>query len=80
MASIPITQARAKLYKLVDAAAAAHEPVHITGKRGNAVLLSEEDWQGIQETLFLLSIPGMRESILKGLREPLSKASRESPW
>lgn len=80
MTSIPVTQARSKLYQLVDDAAASHEPVQITGKRSNAVLVSEDDWRSIQETLYLLSIPGMRESIRKGLREPLSKSKTELSW
>lgn len=68
------------LYQLVDEAAASHEPIQITGKRNNAVLLSEEDWRSIQETLYLLSIPGMRESIRQGLQEPLSKTSKNLTW
>ncbi|MSU65549.1 MAG: type II toxin-antitoxin system Phd/YefM family antitoxin [Opitutus sp.] len=80
MTSIPITQARSKLYQLVDDAAASHEPIQITGKRSNAVLIGENDWRSIQETLYLLSIPGMRESICKGLREPLSKSSKDLNW
>ena len=80
MTSIPVTQARSKLYQLVDDAAASHVPVQITGKRSSAVLVSEEDWQSIQETLYLLSIPGMRESIRKGMREPLSKSKIELSW
>lgn len=80
MTSIPVTQARSRLYQLVDAAAASHVPVQITGKRSNAVLVAEDDWRSIQETLYLLSIPGMRESIRKGLREPLSKSKTELSW
>ena len=80
MTSIPVTQARSRLYQLVDDAAASHVPVQITGKRSSAVLVSEDDWRSIQETLFLLSIPGMRESIRKGLREPLSKSKTELSW
>jgi prevent-host-death family protein len=80
MTSIPVTQARAKLYQLVDDTAISHEPVQITGKRSNAVLVSEEDWRSIQETLYLVSIPGMRESIRKGLREPLGKSKTELSW
>ena len=60
MPTFKVTDARARLYRLIDEAASSHEPIHITGKRANAVLLSEEDWQSIQETLYLLSIPGMR--------------------
>ena len=80
MTSIPVTKARTKLYQLLDAAAGSHEPIQITGKRSNAVLVSEEDWRNIQETLYLLSIPGMRDSIRKGLSEPLKKASAKPGW
>jgi antitoxin YefM len=80
MTSIPVTQARAQLYQLVDHATSSHEPIHITGKRSSAVLVSEEDWRSIQETLYLLSIPGMRDSIRKGMSEPLSKATKTLQW
>lgn len=80
MTSIPITQARARLYQLVDDTASSHEPIHITGKRGSAVLVAEEDWRSIQETLYLLSIPGMRDSIRKGMKEPLSKTVKTLAW
>ena len=80
MTSVPVTQARGRLYPLRDEAAASHEPIQITGKRSNAVLISEDDWRSIQETLYLVSIPGMRESIRKGMAEPLSKASRKPGW
>ena len=77
MKTLTATQARAKLYKLLDEAASSHEPIQITGKRSNAVLLSMEDWESIQETLYLLSIPGMRESIKEGLETPIEKCSKE---
>jgi len=64
----------------VDDASVSHEPVHITGKRNSAVLVYEEDWRSIQETLYLLSIPGMRDSIRKGLKEPLSKSAKTLAW
>jgi prevent-host-death family protein len=80
MTSIPVTQARSRLYDLLDRAAANHQPIQITGKRNNAVLVSEEDWNSIQETLYLLAIPGMRESIRAGMKEPLSKSSRKLSW
>ncbi len=80
MISLPVTQARSKLYQLMDEAADSHDPIQITGKRSNAVLISEEDWRSIQETLYLLSIPGMRDSISKGMAEPLSKASTKPGW
>ena len=80
MTSLPVTQARSRLYQLLDEAADSHEPIQITGKRSNAVLVCEEDWRSIQETLHLLSIPGMRDSIRKGMAEPLSKSSTKPGW
>lgn len=80
MTSLTATQARVKLYKLLDIAAASHEPIQITGKRANGILISEEDWRAIQETLYLLSIPGMRESIRNGLKEPVKKCSKKLKW
>ena len=74
------TEARAKLYKLIDETAITHKPIVITGKRGNAVLVSEEDWNAISETLHLLSIPGMRESIQEGLKQDLSECSEDLDW
>ena len=80
MTSIPVTQARSRLYQLVEEAETTHDPVQITSKRGNVMLVSEEDWRSIQETLHLLSIPGMRESIRKGLKEPLRKSATKLAW
>jgi prevent-host-death family protein len=80
MATLTATEARSKLYKLIDEATETHKPITITGKRANAVLLSEEDWNSIQETLYLLSIPGMRESIRDGLKTPLSKCKKRLEW
>ena len=80
MTSLTATQARSQLYKLVDNTAHSHKPVQITGKRHNAVLISEEDWNDIQETLYLLSVPGMRESIRKGLKTPINKCSPQIAW
>jgi prevent-host-death family protein len=80
MTSLPVTQARSRLYQLLDETAESHEPIQITGKRSNAVLVSEADWRSIQETLFLVSIPGMRDSIRKGLAEPLAQASTKPGW
>lgn len=74
------TEARAKLYTLIDETAASHQPVIITGKRANAVLVSEEDWNAISETLYLLSVPGMRESIKEGMEQDLSECSKELDW
>ena len=80
MTTLTASKARAKLYKLLDQAADSHEPIQITGKRANAVLVSEDDWRSIQETLYLLSIPGMRESIRKGMKEPVGKCRPELEW
>jgi antitoxin YefM len=80
MKTMTASRARAELYKLLDKAASSHEPIQITGKRANAILISEEDWRSIQETLYLLSIPGMRESIRKGLKEPVEKCATELKW
>jgi prevent-host-death family protein len=77
---INATEARARLYTLIDETAASHQPVIITGKRGNAVLISEEDWNAISETLYLLSVPGMRESIKEGMEQDLSECSKELDW
>jgi len=75
MTSISISQARNHLSNLIDQARDSHAPIHISGRRGGAVLISEEDWSSINETLFLLSKPKMRESIRKGLKTPIAKCS-----
>jgi prevent-host-death family protein len=80
MKTVTATEARAKLYRLLEEAAESSEPIQITGKRGNAVLVAESDWRAIQETLFLLSIPGMRESILEGGREPIEECAESLEW
>ncbi len=80
MTSLKASEARSNLYRLIDEAAEHHTPVQITGKRNNAVLIGEDDWRSIQETLHLLSIPGMRESILKGMKEPKAKLSKNPGW
>lgn len=80
MTTITATEARSTFYTLMDDVAASHEPILITGKRNNAVLLSEEDWRAINETLYLLSIPGMRESILEGLATPVEELDAEVEW
>ena len=78
MKTITVTKAREQLYRLLNEAAESHEPVQITGKRANAVLVSEDDWRAIQETLYLLSIPGMRESIREGLETPVNECEEQS--
>jgi prevent-host-death family protein len=80
MPTLSATEARTKLYRLIDQALISHEPIVITGKRGNAVLISEEDWRSIQETIYLLNIPGMRESIREGLATPLEDCTEEIDW
>ncbi len=80
MPTLTATEARSKLYRLIDEAASSHEPIVITGKRGSAVLISEDDWRAIQETLFLLNIPKMRESAQQGLATPLEECSEEIKW
>ncbi len=80
MTSVTATEARKRLYALIDEVGESHQAVQITGKRGNAVLLSEDDWRAIQETLHLISIPGMRESILEGMATEISDLSHEPGW
>jgi prevent-host-death family protein len=80
MKTITASEARSKLYKLIDEAVVTSEPVQITGKRADAVLVSMNDWQAIQETLHLLSIPGMRASIRKGLKTPVRECLKSLDW
>lgn len=80
MTTITASEARARLYGLLDEATESGEPIQITGRRHNAVLISEADWRAIQETVYLLSQPGMRESIRKGLKTPVRRCSVEPGW
>jgi antitoxin YefM len=80
MTTVTATAARGNLYSLIDEARSSHEPIHITGKRGNAVLIAEEDWRSIRETLFIHSIPGLVDSIKSARKEGLAKASPELDW
>jgi prevent-host-death family protein len=80
MTTITATEARKNLYRLLDEANASHDPIHIAGKRGGAILISEDDWSAIQETLYLSSIPGMRDSIIKGMSEPVLKCKKVLKW
>lgn len=80
MPTLSATEARTRLYNLIDQASSSHEPILITGKRGNAVLISEDDWRSIQETIYLLNIPGMRESIRQGLATPIEECGEELDW
>ncbi len=80
MTTLSVTEARKQLYKLIDDVTESHEPVQITGKRGNAVLVGEDDWRAVQETLHLVSIPGMRESILEGMETPVEQLEDQLDW
>ena len=80
MTTFTASEARASLYRLIDETSESHQPVLITGKRHNAVLVSADDWAAIQETLYLLSVPGMRESIREGMETPIDSSSKELSW
>ncbi len=82
MQTLSASDARSNLYGLMDQAAESHQPITITitGKRHDAVLVSAEDWQAIQETLYLLSVPDMRESIKEGMAEPVENCAQELDW
>ena len=80
MQTLTASDARANLYRLIDEAAESHQPIVIAGKRANAVLVSAEDWAAIQETLHLLSVPGMRESIKEGMNESVDDCAKALDW
>ena len=80
MTTISATQARKILYQLLDQVSDTHEPIQISGKRGNAILIGEEDWRAVQETLYLVSIPGMRESIREGMQTPVDECEEDVDW
>ena len=80
MKTLSVTKAKGILIELLEEVASHHEPVYIKGKDTSAVLLDENDWRAMQETLYLLSIPGMRESIREGLQTPLNECSEELDW
>jgi antitoxin YefM len=80
MTVLKVSEARANLYQLIDETAQSHQPVTITGKRHNAVLVSEDDWRSVQETLYLVSIPGMRESIIEGMQTPVEECAEGLEW
>jgi prevent-host-death family protein len=80
MTTVTATAARGMLYSLIDEAKQSHEPIQITGKRGNAVLISEEDWRSINETLFIHSVHGLVGSIQKARKEGLAEASEDLDW
>lgn len=81
MKAINVTQARANLFQLIASVNANSEPITLTNSKGkNAVLVGEDDWNSIQETLYLMSIPGMRESLLEASKEPLEECATELDW
>ena len=80
MTTLTATKAKTRLPQLLEETQQSHRPIVITGRHTNAVLISEEDWNAMQETLYLLSIPGMRESILEGMRTPLEECDEELDW
>jgi len=80
MTTITATEARRRLYNLLEDVSDSHEPIQIAGKRHSAILLAESDWRAIQETLFLESIPGMRASIIKGLKTPVARCAKDVTW
>jgi antitoxin YefM len=80
MHTLTASEARTNLYRLIDETAQSHAPITISGKRNSAVLVAAEDWSAIQETLYLLAVPGMRESIKAGMKEPLAKSTKALKW
>ncbi|MCE5229721.1 type II toxin-antitoxin system Phd/YefM family antitoxin [bacterium] len=80
MTRVTATEARKRLYSLMDEIAASHEPIQIAGKRTAAILVSEEDWRALQETLYLSSMPGMKKSIQRGLKAPIGKCHSDLDW
>ena len=80
MTTLTATEARKNIYSLVDEVNESHEAIQIQGKRGSAVLISEDDWRSLQETLYLSSVTGMKKSILKGLKTPVRKCSKKLVW
>jgi prevent-host-death family protein len=80
MTTLTVTQARKNIYSLVDEVNESHEAIQIQGKRGSAVLISEDDWRSLRETLYLSSLPGMKKSILKGMKTPVRKCSKKLVW
>ncbi len=80
METITTSKAREQLYHLIDKTAETHRPLQINGKRNHAVLIGKEDWDAIQETLYLQSIAGMRESIVTGMQTPVEDCAEGLDW
>ena len=80
MKTLSVNEAREKLPELVEDVLLNHEPMLISGINKNAVLVAEIDWQAMNETLHLLSVPGMRDAIQTGLSEKLESTSKQLTW
>ncbi len=80
MPTYSASDARANLYRLIDDVAESHRPARITGRRSNAILIAEDDWNAIQETLYLLTIPGLRQAALDDLTRPAEQCSEAPGW
>ena len=80
MNTINVTNARKNLYKIIKSINDSHEPIHITGKNGAVVMIAEEDWKSIEETLFLIADPKLRKSIIDGMDEPIENCSEKLDW
>jgi PHD/YefM family antitoxin component YafN of YafNO toxin-antitoxin module len=78
--TLTTTEASKRLDEVLDNLAESHEVVQIAGRRHSGVLVSEDDWQAIQETLYLASVPGMKESIVEGLQTPVEQCIKELDW
>jgi antitoxin YefM len=75
-----VSQARINIYKIMDETSQTHQPIMITGKRNNVVMISEEDWNAIEETLYLNSVTGMADSIKEAMDAPDSEFSEDIEW
>jgi len=80
MNAINVDNAKKDLNKILETVNESHEPIYIVGKKSSAVMISEDDWRSIEETLYLMSIPKMKESILKGMKTPINKCSKKLKW
>ena len=80
MDTINVTNARKNLYRIIKSISDSHEPIHVSGKNGSVVIIAEEDWKAIEETLFLTTDPKLRKSIIDGMNEPIEKCSEKLDW
>ena len=80
MNTLNVTNARKNLYKIIKSINDSHEPIHISGKNGSVVMIAEEDWNAIEETIFLSSDPKLRKSIIDGMKEPVDKCLEKLDW